>query len=410
LTDKNDAVTSRSVSELPEASGLPRARVAILATFAIGLAIRLVVAFAFWGSEDVTLQIQHGQSINAGHSAWTSKLPIGYMLPAWMQRLSRATPIPEQVAQKLPAILGDMLAALLLWRIAARSQRPWLWPAVYLLNPATVMLSAYHGNVDPLMAAAMLWALTLRWDDRPLTSGFALALSVAMKPTAVLSLPPLALPVTWRSVKFGASALLIVAAICAPFALSDPTFGRFLATYGGAYGEWGFPLILRQLGHVFDLQRSIAWIERFGRFLMIPLLVAWFVFMMKRWRIESLRENAGAIAATWLLFYFIATGWGDQYLSLALPFLIIANMQFAVLYSIAVTPYLLATYLFAWKFANYGAQTVVGRLGSLPRADLAILLAARGFAVVAWAMCALLLWYLSSPARKASPGRMRETI
>jgi Gpi18-like mannosyltransferase len=373
--------------------------VVIAAIFVLGLVIRLIVAFAFWGSEDVTLQIQHGQGINAGNSAWTSKLPIGYMLPAWMQRLSRLTPVPEQVAQKLPAILGDLLAGLLLWRLAARSERPWLWPSVYLLNPATIMLSAYHGNVDPLMAAAMLWALALRWEDRPIMSGFALALSIAMKPTAVLSLPPLALPVTWRGVKFGASCLLIVAAICAPFALSDPTFGRFLAGYAGAFGEWGIPLIMRLLGHVVDLQRSISWLERFGRFIMMPLLVAWFLFMMNRWRIDSLRENAAAIAATWLVFYVIATGWGDQYISMALPFLIIANLRWSIIYSAAVSPYLLATYLYAWRFEKYGGQAVFGRLRSLPAVDLAILLSNRGFAIMAWGACVVVLGRLILPRK-----------
>jgi len=375
--------------------------VAISTTFVLALAIRLIVAFAFWGSNDVTLQIHHGQRINSKQSSWTSKLPVAYMLPAWMQSLSRATPVPENVAQKLPAILGDLLAALLLWRLSARSERPWLWPAVYLLNPVTVMLSAYHGNVDPLMAAAMLWALALRWNGRPAMSGFALGLSLAMKPTALLALPPLAFPLTWRSVKLGVSALLTVTAVCVPFILTDPTFGRFLAGYGGAYGEWGLPLMLRQVGHVYNLQAANVWLEEFGRYVMAALLAVWFLWMMMRWRIESLSDNARAIAATWLFFYLIATGWGVQYLSLALPFLLIASVRLAVIYSAATAPYLLATYLYAWKFENYGGQAAFGRLRSLPAADLAILLANRGFSVLAWAACVFILWRLSFAEREA---------
>ena len=370
--------------------------ITIAAIFALALAIRLVVAFAFWGSIDVTLEVYHGQRINSGQSSWTSKLPIAYMLPAWMQSLSLIAPIPENVAQKLPAILGDMLAALLLWRLSARSTRPWLWPAVYLLNPVTVMLSAYHGNIDPLMAAAMLWALTLRWNDRPITSGFALGLSILMKPTALLALPPLALPLTWRGVRFGAAALLTVAAICVPFILIDPSFGRFLGSYGGAYGEWGLPLILREMGHALNLHSATVWVEQFGRYLMAALLAVWFVYLMKRWRLESLTGNARAIAATWLFFYVIATGWGVQYLSLALPFLLIESVRLTILYSAAATPYLLATYLYAGKFGKYAGQSFFDRLGSLPAADLAILVANRSFAVLAWATCAYILWRLCS--------------
>jgi 4-amino-4-deoxy-L-arabinose transferase-like glycosyltransferase len=381
----------------PGAPFPPRSsRITIIAIFALALAIRLVVAFAFWGSIDVTLQIYHGQRINSGQSSWTSKLPVAYMLPAWMQWLSRATPTPENVAQKLPAILGDMLTALLLWRLAARSRRPWLWPAVYLLNPVTIILSAYNGNVDPIMAAAMLWALILRWKGRPVTSGFALGLSILMKPTALLALPPLAFPLTWRGVRFGAAALLTVAAICAPFILIDPSFGRFLARYGGAYGEWGLPLILREIGHAIDLQAANLWVEQFGRYVMVALFAVWFVYMMKRWRLASLTDNASAIAATWLFFYVIATGWGAQYLSLALPFLLIVSVRLTVIYSVAATPYLLATYLYAEKFAKYAGQSFFGRLDSLPAADLAILIANRSFAVLAWAACVYILWRLCS--------------
>jgi|GEM_PF-3648608 len=370
--------------------------VTVAATFAVGLAIRLAVAYAFWGSNDVTLEIYHGDRINAGYSSWTSKLPLAYMLPAWMQSLSRKAPIPENAAQKLPAIFGDMLAALLLWRLSARSERPWLWPAIYLLNPVTIMLSAYHGNVDPLMAAAMLWALVLRWKERPITSGFALGLSILMKPTALLALPPLAFPLGWRGVRFIAAALLTVAAICVPFVLVDPTFGRFLGSYGGAYGEWGLTLMLREVGRAFDLRAVNAWVEQFGRYLLAAVLAVWFVFLMKRWRLESLTANAGAIAATLLFFYVTATGWGPQYLSLAFPFLLIVRVRLAVIYSAATAPYLLATYIYAWRFETYAGKSVFSHSDSLPATDLAILVANRGFTVVAWTACAFILWRLCS--------------
>ena len=389
-----------SLNHTPRSAGI-----IVAAIFALALAIRLVVAFAFWGSIDVTLEIYHGQRINSGQSSWTSKLPIAYMLPAWMQSLSLIASIPENVAQKLPAILGDMLAALLLWRLSVRSERPWLWPAVYLLNPVTIMLSAYHGNVDPLMVAAMLWALALLWNDRSVTSGFALGLSILMKPTALLVLPPLAFPLTWRSLKFIAAALLTAASICVPFILIDPTFGRFLGSYGGAYGEWGLPLILREIGHAFNLHAETAWVEQFGRYVMVAALAVWFVYMMKRWRLESLTGNARAIAATWLFFYVIATGWGVQYLSLALPFLLIVSVRLAVIYSAATAPYLLATYLYAGKFGKYAGQSAFGHLGSLPVVDLAILVANRGFAVLAWAMCAYILWRLCSERLEPLPGQ-----
>ena len=51
--------------------------------------------------------------------------------------------IADSTAQKLPAIAGDLLAGFLLWRYARRrgDEREWVLPAIYLLNPVTVILS-----------------------------------------------------------------------------------------------------------------------------------------------------------------------------------------------------------------------------------------------------------------------------
>jgi hypothetical protein len=399
----------------------------MMVVLALGLAVRLFVGLAFWGSEDVTLEIHYGHRILAGHDSWVTRLPVGYFLPPLMELLSRATLFPANAAQKLPAIIGDLITALLLWRIAEREQRSgprWLWPAIYLLNPVTVMLSAYHGNVDPLMAAAMLWALDLRWRDRPVLAGVALALAITMKPTAVLALPPLMLPLSKRGVAFGATAAIVVAAICAPFAVisasgpaaPDPTelrFGHFLATYTSAYGNWGLTLIFRQLdqnvaGHLFPaaaklLHAANAGLLQYGRYLLISILMAWFIYFAKRWRLASLADQALAIAATWLMFYVFATGWGVQYLSLALPFLLIGSLRLTTVYIAAVSPCLLTQYYYSSVFIKYGGERVVGRLATMPRTDLVLLIATHGFSLVAWGTCAWILGQIIVTNRLAPP-------
>lgn len=389
----------------------------VLAIFVFGFAIRIFVAIFFWGSEDVTVQIYHAWRIKEGRSAWTSKLPIAYYAPPLALEFALATGFPEHASHKLPAIIGDMLVAFLLLRIATRrnSPRRWLWPAVYLLNPATVTLSAYHGNIDPVMAAAMLWALDLRWREKPIAAGSSLGLALAMKPTAILQLPTLMIPLRSKgNIRLAVAALAVLAAICAPFLISDPEFGRFLTSYGGAYGEWGITLLLRQLDQNLAGRLSFLpeWItgmmhsantlmEQHGRYFLAAILAVWFLYMLRRWRSLDFEENARVIAATYLVFFVFATGFGPQYLSLVIPFLMIASLRLSVIYLAVLSPYLIVTYMFASAFKKYEGQRVFDRLSTLPRGDVFLLVANRGLTVVAWAAGAWVLWRLLKRQKNA---------
>jgi hypothetical protein len=381
----------------------------------LGLTIRLAVAMMFVGSWDVVSQVYHGELIVAGESAWTSKLPVAYFLPAAMHLLADATQLPKTFTQKLPAIAGDLWIALLLYGIAARLPRAgprWLWPAIYLLNPVTVMLSAYHGNADPLMGAAMLTALVLRWRERPLASGVMLGLAIAMKPTALLALPVLLLPLARRgNVRLAAAAVLTPVAICTPFALLDPTFGKFLSNYSGPYGNWGISLILRQVENV---SRQLLGIDgplvailgalnaaflASGRWILMGILVLWGLWMMRRLRIGDFEQNAIAMTATFFVFYVFTPGFGVQYLSLALPFLLIVSPRLMLWLSAVISPYILGTYLQAGLYERYGMdKPITARLASLSSAELTLLVATGLFAIASWLTCVWILYRLARPA------------
>ena len=282
-----------------------------------------------------------------------------------------------------------------------------------------MILSAYHGNIDPVMAAAMLWALDLRWRDKPLASGASLGLSLAMKPTAILELPALMIPLRRRAGWLIAlAAFVVLAAICAPFLIRDPEFGRFLSSYGGAYGEWGVTLIVRMLAQnaaprlsflpsfVGDgLQSLNAILESHGRYFLAAVLALWYLYMLRRWRELDFLENARVIAATYLVFFVFATGFGPQYLSLVLPFLLIASLRLGVIYMAVLSPYLFVLYWFAWEFKKFKGERVADRLASLPKSDLFLLIANRGLTIAAWATGA---WVLYELLRKKNAGTRSE--
>src|SRR5260221_6776855 len=69
---------------------------------------------------------------------------------------------------KLLPLAGDILAAALLFQHARRPgdvgqppERAIKLACCFLWNPVSVIITAYHGNTDPLMAALCLWAALL---------------------------------------------------------------------------------------------------------------------------------------------------------------------------------------------------------------------------------------------------------
>ena len=105
--------------------------------------------------------------------------------------------------------------------------------------------------------------------------------------------------------------------------------------------------------------------------------------------------GAVAIAATYLFFYVFASGFGTQYLSLAVPFLVVSSIRMTTIYVAGISPFLLTNYLQASLYDKYGgldSAPLTSRLSSLTRGDLALVALNGVLAIVAWATCAWLLW------------------
>ncbi|MGH2898646.1 MAG: hypothetical protein ACRDMZ_08225, partial [Solirubrobacteraceae bacterium] len=96
----------------------------------------------------------------------------------------------ENIAVKLPAVLGDMLAVallLFLWRETPR--RALTLAALYWALPLSWLSSAVLGFLDGACAPVVLAALLCAQKRRGAAAGAALALACLLKPTAIIVAP-----------------------------------------------------------------------------------------------------------------------------------------------------------------------------------------------------------------------------
>lgn len=141
-----------------------------------------------------------------------------------------------RVFLRAPACAADVLIALVLYGMCARrwGRRAGLGgAALYFLNPVSLYVSAYWGQVDSIHTFFVLAGLASLNRDRPLRSGLAIGLAMLQKFQSITFLPLFIFDAyRWRGLRgvcaLGAGFVLSACAVMAPFAAagSDKPEGR----------------------------------------------------------------------------------------------------------------------------------------------------------------------------------------
>jgi hypothetical protein len=127
----------------------------------------------------------------------------------------------ENVAVKFPAVLGDLLAAVvLLWAFRGSPRLAWSLAAVYWIFPTTWVSSAVLGNFDGFIPPFLLVSLLITGAS-PFAAGAVFAVACLIKPTVAVALPVvfLASPrAGWARVVAGGALVTVV--VFLPFAFA----------------------------------------------------------------------------------------------------------------------------------------------------------------------------------------------
>lgn len=269
---------------------------------------------------------------------------------------------------RLLSIIADVFVVLGLMRLVRFGVGiPWWALAVVAGSPVSLMISGYHGNVDPIMTALLFYAAISVIEKRPAICGLYFALSCNLKVVPLMFFPAFFL--YWlhherRSViRFS---LTVFAVLLAGFGVALWEYPQLLLSrvfgYGGLCGSWGVTYWLRQTGApVFEaLTFNGASPEQKLVMRLLKVIVILLVLHISwaRRKVTNGKAFFETIARCWIILFVFAPSGSPQYMSWFLPFMAIGYPRWSILLNGAATIYLAVCYSsianssFPWVFSS----------------------------------------------------------
>jgi hypothetical protein len=323
-----------------------------------GLVLRGWIMAISVGTNDIEAWRDFAERINKdglGHCYETLRHlnhpPLVALGVSWVASLASALGVRFAVAFKSVVVLADVGTAVLLYRIWQSKARIGLvGAAAYALAPLALLVTAYHGNTDPVLAGMCLLAVWLLDERRHLAAGLALGAAFNIKLTPLLLVPLLLGRCTTRKEMLRFLAGLAAGGV--PFAVALLAYGKAFAqkvlSYSPPPTQWGIGALLPPaMGHrvLYDYAEPVFRIlTRHGRILLGVLAVALALLARRRphW---SLYEAA---AATMGVFLVLLPGFGIQYAIWVLPLLLAADLAGGAVYGVVAGMFALFLYVIWW--------------------------------------------------------------
>lgn len=293
----------------------------------LGFIIRAIIWAFSIGSNDVDLWIEHATLI-------TDKGLIGaYQTPG----LFNHPPLPALYAKwafaasefqlqnfakliKLPSFLGDILIVYLLAKHYSLRLA-----AVFSLLPASILVTAFHGNTDSLLAAFLLAAVIYRAKDRYFLSGlfFALSLNVKLIPLVFL-FPFFFLCKTQKNFLYFLGGLFLgMSPYYYPLLTVPIEMYRNMLKYNSNQDNWGFQFFFNELMTIFGYDSIIAKLSKVYSSIGRYVILLGNILIALESRFISKNDFVKTMAICSAFFFFITHGFSVQYVVVVLPLFLI---------------------------------------------------------------------------------------
>jgi len=326
----------------------------------LGMALRFILSAFSTGSNDIILwdDFAHYGTwegvlwMYTNVPAWNHPPLTGY-LAIWLLRLSVLTGLRFPVVFKLLPIAADALCLVLLWKIWRRrsAYAALAAVAIFSFSPDAILVSAYHGNNDPLIGLFVLAACYFIEEKASFGwAGAALAAAINVKLIPLLLVPVfVAYARRWRDVARFIGGLSLGAIPFVPVILRvGPAFYRNAIAYNSNFDNWGIPFFIRLLednpaSTAVGAQLHALYVPA-GRYLVVATILA--LCAWSRWRrpLSTYQLAAGGLAA----FLFLAPGFGVQYTAILGPVLVAASLGWGLWFAVSAGAFLASVYYLFW--------------------------------------------------------------
>ena len=294
------------------------------------LLVKLIFSCHVYGTNDVTYWIHFAKIIKQSGTFEIYGLEPIYNHPPLVSWILKCMPWLMSVTHlefpflfRLLPILADCGSLWVIWKIldvyGIKNNR--LIFTLCALNPVNFLVSAFHGNTDPVFVFLVLLAVyfyeTKKWG----ISGAVYGLSLCIKIVPILAAPVLFLRLdsVKKKLIFFFSAGLVVLAIFLPYLIYDfHAVTKNIFGYASLSGNWGLGHIFRSMSQSQNLPDYFTrissllfqWHAAHGTAVYFILLIASYYFLKLKER--TLTEG---IFFSFCLFLTVTPGFGVQYLS-----------------------------------------------------------------------------------------------
>ena len=339
---------------------------AILAfTLFAALLLRAIPVFFGIESTDIRLYREQAEILASGQSLYAFPrnifpyAPLSLFYPLLCLKLSQALNLPFHLIPKFFAILSDTVIVGLVYLVARKRfgrRKAMASAALYAVNPVTLLIASFQGNIMPFTALLMIAAYFFQIEGQRTRSALCLGLAVAWRSFPALLLPYFALRERSKveRMHFTGVALLPFALCFIPFVSeTGAVLGRMITYSGGGVYEGPFAALFALL----ILKAPVAFVQNLWRMdtiyvLAKGLFLFFYVWLLRKRRAESLAEN---IVSVFFLFYVLYPGVAPQYLAWAVPFLLVIPGRAAFFaYSISGAYAIVTSYWVYFKDILFG--------------------------------------------------------
>jgi hypothetical protein len=346
----------------------------LAASLLLGVAIRLLIIR--YGVEIADVEHAHGIAnyFLSGKDPYRlppfqSNYPPGALVvEAATLLVANVTALPFHAVFKLWSVAADVVVAYLLFLVLRAERRSArvaaLWTSAFLLNPVAIIITAAHGQLDPITNCCCVASLVLLLKKPARRFGWsalALGLAISIKPNPALLLPIFASVrgLSWlQRMAYVVVAALPTGLLLLPFLVDDaPGVITNIVGYPGEY-DFGFAAVLRG---AWFLKTGSLWLPAtVGPDLSATSRLAFLAVYVAVLAVGGGRVGlAKLVTIQYLAFQVFFSGLSAQYTVWIVPFAILAGDWFVIVYSIATAGSLVGFYLLFWP------GILLGRLNTL---------------------------------------------